>query len=76
MPNLSFYHEEQLYTQVRKKLKQAAFQLNKAKAFLSHVVSDVVSGLRVSVAMAFPYIKAAQVENAIAADQEGLAQVR
>ncbi|XP_025079892.1 uncharacterized protein LOC112555661 isoform X2 [Pomacea canaliculata] len=66
--------EEQLYTQVRKKLKQAAYQLNKAKAFLSHVVSDVVSGLRVSVAMAFPYIRAAQVENAIAADQEGLAQ--
>lgn len=61
-------------TQIRKKLKQAASQLEKAAAMLSHLVSDLPSCPRITRTIAVPNLTARQVQQVIAGDQQ-VAQV-
>ncbi|XP_025114280.1 uncharacterized protein LOC112576204 [Pomacea canaliculata] len=53
---------------IRKKLKQAVEQLNKAKAMLSHLVSDIAPGLRITRTFAFPNLTAHQLQQAVSGD--------
>ncbi|XP_025103270.1 uncharacterized protein LOC112569639 [Pomacea canaliculata] len=53
---------------IRKKLKQAASQLDKAEAMLSHLVSDIAPGLRITKTIAFPNLTACQLQQAISGD--------
>lgn len=53
---------------IRKKLKQAVEQLDKAEAMLSHLVSDITSGVLVSKTIAFPNVTALQLQQAVDGD--------
>lgn len=62
-------------TDIRQILREAAIQLNKAAAILSHILSETVPGLRISKAIAVPNLTVGQVEQAIAGAPQ-LTQVR
>lgn len=51
--------------QVSKKLKEAAEQLKKAESMLSHLVSDISSGLRITKTIACPNLTTDQVQEII-----------
>ncbi|XP_025114278.1 uncharacterized protein LOC112576203 isoform X2 [Pomacea canaliculata] len=53
---------------IRKKVKQAVTQLDKAEAMLSHLVSDIASGLRITRTFAFPNLTAHQLQQAVSGD--------
>ncbi|XP_025114059.1 uncharacterized protein LOC112576051 [Pomacea canaliculata] len=53
---------------IRKKLTQAVSQLDKAEAMLSHLVSDIAPGLRITKTIAFPNLTTDQVQQAISGD--------
>ncbi|XP_025079694.1 uncharacterized protein LOC112555475 [Pomacea canaliculata] len=53
---------------IRKKLKDAVSQLDKAEAMLSHLVSDIAPGLRITKTIAFPNLTARQLQQAISGD--------
>ncbi|XP_025112758.1 uncharacterized protein LOC112575254 [Pomacea canaliculata] len=53
---------------IRKKLKDAITQLDKAEAMLSHLVSDIAPGLRISKTIAVPNLTAHQVQQAVSGD--------
>ncbi|XP_025085435.1 uncharacterized protein LOC112558899 [Pomacea canaliculata] len=55
---------------IRKKLKDAVSQLDKAEAMLSHLVSDISPGLCITKTMAFPNLTAHQVKQAISGDTQ------
>ncbi|XP_025079966.1 uncharacterized protein LOC112555694 [Pomacea canaliculata] len=50
---------------ISKKVKQAVTQLHKADAMLSHLVSDIASGLRITKTIAVPNLTAVQLQQAI-----------
>ncbi|XP_025079706.1 uncharacterized protein LOC112555487 [Pomacea canaliculata] len=62
--------QQDMDNNIRKKLKQAIVQLDKAEAMLSHLVSDIASGLRITKTIAVPNLTAHQVEQAIAGDKQ------
>ncbi|XP_025078791.1 uncharacterized protein LOC112554932 [Pomacea canaliculata] len=62
--------QQDMENNIRKKLKQAIVQLDKAEAMLSHLVSDIASGLRITKTIAVPNLTAHQVEQAIAGDKQ------
>ncbi|XP_025107954.1 uncharacterized protein LOC112572469 [Pomacea canaliculata] len=53
---------------IRKKLREAVGELDKAQVMLSHLVHDVAPGLRVCKTMALPNLTARQVQQAIEGD--------
>ncbi|XP_025114468.1 uncharacterized protein LOC112576323 [Pomacea canaliculata] len=55
---------------IRKKLKDAMTQLDKAEAMLSHLVSDIAPGLRISKTIAVPNLTRHQVQQAVSEDLE------
>lgn len=57
--------QEVVHVTLRKKLKQAISILDKSKAMLSHLVSDIAPGLKIAVSLAFPSIKKQQVLEAV-----------
>ncbi|XP_025111907.1 uncharacterized protein LOC112574809 [Pomacea canaliculata] len=62
--------QQDMENNIRKKLKQAIVQLDKAEAMLSHLVSDIASGLRITKTIAVPNLTTRQVEQAIAGDKQ------
>ncbi|XP_025111904.1 uncharacterized protein LOC112574807 isoform X2 [Pomacea canaliculata] len=52
--------DEEFDNTIRKKLLEAVSQLDKAEAMLSHLVSDVCPGLRITKTIAFPNLTAFQ----------------
>ncbi|XP_025078789.1 uncharacterized protein LOC112554930 [Pomacea canaliculata] len=62
--------QQDMEKNIRKKLKQAIVQLDKAEAMLSHLVSDIAPGLRITKTIAVPNLTAHQVEQAIAGDNQ------
>ncbi|XP_025111909.1 uncharacterized protein LOC112574810 isoform X2 [Pomacea canaliculata] len=66
--------EEDISQQIGKKLKQAVQQLDKAEAMLSHLVSDIAPGLRITKTIAFPNLTARQLQQAVSDDTQ-LSQV-
>ncbi|XP_025099173.1 uncharacterized protein LOC112566958 [Pomacea canaliculata] len=55
---------------IRKKVSLAASQLEKAEAMLSHLVSDIAPGLRITKTIAVPNLTAHRVQQAISGDQQ------
>ncbi|XP_025113895.1 uncharacterized protein LOC112575950 isoform X2 [Pomacea canaliculata] len=55
---------------IRGKLKEAATQLDKAAAMLSHLVSDVTPGLHITKVIAVPNLKADQVKQALSGHKQ------
>ncbi|XP_025094206.1 uncharacterized protein LOC112563946 [Pomacea canaliculata] len=55
---------------IRKKLREAAGQLDKAEAMLSHLVSGIAPGLRITKVIALPNLFARQVQKAISQDSQ------
>ncbi|XP_025112762.1 uncharacterized protein LOC112575255 isoform X2 [Pomacea canaliculata] len=55
---------------IRDKLKEAATQLDKAAAMLSHLVSDITPGLRITKVIAVPNLKADQVKQALSCHKQ------
>ncbi|XP_025114061.1 uncharacterized protein LOC112576054 [Pomacea canaliculata] len=55
---------------IRKKLSNAVSQLDKAEAMLSHLVSDIAPGLRITKTIAFPNLTTRQVQQAISGDSK------
>lgn len=53
---------------IRTKLVQAMTQLDKAEVVLSHVLSDVAPGLRITKTIIFPNLKTHEVQQAITED--------
>ncbi|XP_025113320.1 uncharacterized protein LOC112575585 [Pomacea canaliculata] len=62
--------QQDMQNNIRKKVKQAIVQLDKAEAMLSHLVSDIASGLRITKTIAFPNLTARQVKKAISVDKQ------
>ncbi|XP_025111723.1 uncharacterized protein LOC112574709 [Pomacea canaliculata] len=60
--------QQEIDNNIRKKLRDAVSQLDKAEAMLSHLVSDIAPGLRITKTIAFPNLKARQVQQAISGD--------
>ncbi|XP_025103292.1 uncharacterized protein LOC112569647 [Pomacea canaliculata] len=60
--------QQDIDNNIRKKLKQAVSQLDKAEAMLSHLVSDIAPGLRITKTIAFPNLTARQLQQAISGD--------
>ncbi|XP_025113674.1 uncharacterized protein LOC112575832 [Pomacea canaliculata] len=58
----------ELQDNIRKKLRDAVSQLDKAEAMLSHLVSDIAPGLRITKTIAVPNLKTCQVQQAISGD--------
>lgn len=63
---------EAMNAQIQEKLRKASKQLDKAQAVLSHIVSDICPGLRVTKVVAFPNLTKGMVLQAIAADPQGI----
>lgn len=59
-----------IHTKVRKKLNGAIQKLRKAEAMLSHLVSDIAPGLRITKTIAVPNLTVLQVQQAIADDAQ------
>ncbi|XP_025112765.1 uncharacterized protein LOC112575256 isoform X2 [Pomacea canaliculata] len=55
---------------IRKKLKEAMTQLDKAEAMLSHLVSDIAPGLRITKTIAVPNLTTCQVRQAVSEDSK------
>ncbi|XP_025111884.1 uncharacterized protein LOC112574798 isoform X3 [Pomacea canaliculata] len=55
---------------IRKKLTHAVSQLDKAEAMLSHLVSDIAPGLRITKTIAFPNLTTRQLQHAISGDSQ------
>ncbi|XP_025113686.1 uncharacterized protein LOC112575842 isoform X2 [Pomacea canaliculata] len=55
---------------IRKKLKEAMAQLDKAEAMLSHLVSDVAKNLPITKTIAFPNLTADEVQQALSCDTQ------
>ncbi|XP_025090339.1 uncharacterized protein LOC112561811 isoform X2 [Pomacea canaliculata] len=53
---------------ISKKMSEAVTQLKKAEAMLSHLVSDIAPGLRITKTIAFPNLSAHQLQQAISQD--------
>ncbi|XP_025099957.1 uncharacterized protein LOC112567478 [Pomacea canaliculata] len=53
---------------IRQKLSNAVSQLDKAEAMLSHLVSDIAPGLRITKVIAFPNLTGRQLQQAISGD--------
>ncbi|XP_025079704.1 uncharacterized protein LOC112555485 [Pomacea canaliculata] len=66
--NLKMSQED--IVKIRKKLRDAVSQLNKAEAMLSHLVSDVCPGLRITKTIAVPNLTTNQVQQAISHDSQ------
>ncbi|XP_025078797.1 uncharacterized protein LOC112554934 [Pomacea canaliculata] len=62
--------QEDIVKTIRKKLRDAVTQLNKAEAMLSHLVSDVCPGLRITKTIAVPNLTTDQVQQAISHDSQ------
>ncbi|XP_025111897.1 uncharacterized protein LOC112574803 [Pomacea canaliculata] len=62
--------QEDVDKNIRKKLRDAVSQLDKAEAMLSHLVSDVCPGLRITKTIAFPNLTTDQVQQAISHDSQ------
>ncbi|XP_025111731.1 uncharacterized protein LOC112574719 [Pomacea canaliculata] len=62
--------QQDIDNNIRKKLRDAVSQLNKAEAMLSHLVSDIAPGLRITKTIAFPNLTADQVQQAIFHDSQ------
>ncbi|XP_025111721.1 uncharacterized protein LOC112574707 [Pomacea canaliculata] len=62
--------QEDIYSNIRKKLRDAVSQLDKAEAMLSHLVSDIAPGLRITKTIAFPNLTARQLQQAISHDSQ------
>ncbi|XP_025111742.1 uncharacterized protein LOC112574730 [Pomacea canaliculata] len=60
--------QQDIDNKIRKKLRDAVSQLDKAEAMLSHLVSDIAPGLRITKTIAFPNLTARQVQQAISGD--------
>ncbi|XP_025111876.1 uncharacterized protein LOC112574796 [Pomacea canaliculata] len=60
--------QQDIENNIREKLRDAVSQLDKAEAMLSHLVSDIASGLRITKTIAFPNLTASQVQQAICED--------
>ncbi|XP_025113144.1 uncharacterized protein LOC112575471 [Pomacea canaliculata] len=55
---------------IRKKLRDAVSQLDKAEAMLSHLVSDIAPGLRVTKTIAVPNLEASTVQEVVSGDSK------
>ncbi|XP_025111733.1 uncharacterized protein LOC112574721 [Pomacea canaliculata] len=55
---------------IRRKLTDAMSQLDKAEAMLSHLVSDIAPGLRITKTIALPNLTARQLQQAISHDSQ------
>ncbi|XP_025099705.1 uncharacterized protein LOC112567287 [Pomacea canaliculata] len=55
---------------IRKKLKVAVSQLDKAEAMLSHLVSDIAPGLRITKTIGLPNLTGHQAQQAISSDPQ------
>ncbi|XP_025103269.1 uncharacterized protein LOC112569638 [Pomacea canaliculata] len=62
--------EGEMDTEIRKKLQEAALQLDEDEAMLSDLVSDIVPGLPIIKTIVFPNITARQVQQAISGDTQ------
>lgn len=60
--------QQDLDKNMKKKLKEAASYLNKAKAMLSHLVSDIAPDLRITKAIVVPNITSRQIQTAVDGD--------
>ncbi|XP_025112337.1 uncharacterized protein LOC112575042 isoform X2 [Pomacea canaliculata] len=60
----------EINNQIKKKLQQCVSQLDKAEAMLSHLVSDIAPGLRITKTIAFPNLTTHQVQQAILNDDK------
>ncbi|XP_025112759.1 uncharacterized protein LOC112575255 isoform X1 [Pomacea canaliculata] len=60
--------KESIDNNIRKKLKDAMRQLDKAEAMLSHLVSDIAAGLRITKTIAVPNLTTHQVQQAVSED--------
>ncbi|XP_025107952.1 uncharacterized protein LOC112572468 isoform X3 [Pomacea canaliculata] len=60
--------QQDVNVNIRKKLREAVGELDKAEVMLSHLVHDVAPGLRVCKTMALPNLTARQVQQAIEGD--------
>ncbi|XP_025112343.1 uncharacterized protein LOC112575043 isoform X2 [Pomacea canaliculata] len=66
---LNFSYND-INNQIKKKLQQCVSQLDKAEAMLSHLVSDIAPGLRITKTIAFPNLTTQQVQQAILNDDK------
>ncbi|XP_025111728.1 uncharacterized protein LOC112574715 [Pomacea canaliculata] len=62
--------QQDIDNNIRKTLRDAMSQLDKAEAMLSHLVSDIAPGLRITRTIAFPNLTAHQVQQAISGDTQ------
>ncbi|XP_025098572.1 uncharacterized protein LOC112566557 [Pomacea canaliculata] len=62
--------QQDIDNNIRKKLKVAVSQLNKAKAMLSHLVSDIAPGLRITKTIGVPNLTAGQIQQVISSDPQ------
>ncbi|XP_025111714.1 uncharacterized protein LOC112574701 [Pomacea canaliculata] len=62
--------QESSDSNIRKKLKDAVTQLDKAEAMLSHLVSDIAPGLRITKTIAVPNLTTSQVQQAVSHDPQ------
>ncbi|XP_025083117.1 uncharacterized protein LOC112557460 isoform X2 [Pomacea canaliculata] len=60
--------QQDVDSKIRSKLKEAILQVDRAEAVLSHLVSDIVPGLRITKTIAFPNLTARQIQQALAED--------
>ncbi|XP_025111735.1 uncharacterized protein LOC112574722 [Pomacea canaliculata] len=60
----------QLDIEIRNKLRNAISKLDKAEAMLSHLVSDIAPGLRITKTIAVPNLTARQVQNSLTGDPQ------
>lgn len=66
--NITHINQQDVDGRIREKLRQVISQLNKAQAVLSHVVSDIAPGLRITKTMIFPNLASCEVQRSIAGD--------
>ncbi|XP_025103140.1 uncharacterized protein LOC112569549 [Pomacea canaliculata] len=62
--------QQDIDNNIRQKLKEAVSQLDKAEAMLSHLVSDIAPGLRITKTIAFPNITTPQLHQVISRDTQ------
>ncbi|XP_025111918.1 uncharacterized protein LOC112574816 [Pomacea canaliculata] len=62
--------QQNIDSNIRQKLKQAVSQLDKAEAMLSHLVSDIAPGLRITKIIALPNLTTHQLQQAISGDTQ------
>ncbi|XP_025079778.1 uncharacterized protein LOC112555555 [Pomacea canaliculata] len=60
--------QQDVDSKIRSKLKEAILQVDRAEAVLSHLVSDIVPGLRITKTIAFPNLTGHQVQQALVED--------